>query len=88
MKEKINEEVSVVMYYSAKQKKFVPKMLHWKQKDYFLGPVDFYHSFMEGRERQHVFELCDKETTLWFRLRMDSLNLHWTLEAIHDGLAT
>lgn len=85
MKEKINEEVSVVMYYSAKQKKFVPKLLNWKNKDYFLGAVDFQHSFMEGRERQHVFELCDKETTLWFRLRFDSSNLHWTLEAIHDG---
>lgn len=87
MKEKINEEVSVVMYYSAKQKQIKPYQLHWQNKDYSLGKVDYYHSYMEGRDRQHIFELTDKESTLWFRLRLDSSNLHWYLEAIHDGLA-
>jgi hypothetical protein len=42
---------------------------------------------MEGQERQHIFELCDTEATLKFRLRLDCLNLHWILEEIHDGLA-
>lgn len=85
MKEKINEEVSVVMYYSAKQKRPVPYLLHWQNKDYSLGQVDYYHSYMEGQERQHIFELVDREEALWFRLRLNSKNLHWTLEAIHDG---
>jgi len=88
MKEKINQDVSVVMYYSAKHKKVVPHLLHWQSKDYMLSEVDYYHSYMDGRERQHIFELVDKESTLWFRLRLNSLNLHWTLEAIHDGLAS
>lgn len=87
MKEKINEEVSVVMYYSTKQKRVAPHLLHWQNKDYSLGQVDYYHSYMEGQERQHIFELVDKSSSLWFRLRLDSSNLHWTLEAIHDGLA-
>lgn len=87
MRQKINEEVSVVMYYSSKQKLAVPYLLHWQNKDYSLGKVDYYHNYMEGREKQHIFELVDKENTLWFRLRLDSSNLHWTLEAIHDGLA-
>ncbi len=87
MKEKIDEEVSVIMYYSAKDKHAVPYLLHWQNKDYKLGPVDFYHSYLEGREKQHIFELVDKQQTLWFRLRLDSANLHWTLEAVHDGLA-
>lgn len=85
MKEKINEEVSVVMYYSAKQKRVIPHHLVWQNKDYFLGKVGYHHSYMEGRERQHIFELIDKESTLWFRLRLNGGNLHWTLEAIHDG---
>ena len=88
MKEKISEEVSVVMYYSSKHKSVVPYLLHWQSKDYSLGKVDYYHSYMEGQERQHIFELTDKESTLFFRLRLDGSNLHWTLEAIHDGLAT
>ncbi len=88
MREKVNQEVSVVMYYSAKKKQAVPHMLYWQNKDYMLGKVDYYHNYMEGREKQHIFELCDKDTSLWFRLRLDSSNLHWTLEAISDGLAT
>jgi hypothetical protein len=87
MKEKINEEVSVVMYYSAKKKQVVPHLLHWQNKDYLLDKVDYQHSYMEGQHLQHIFELVDKEQSLWFRLRLDSSNLHWTLEAIHDGLA-
>lgn len=88
MREKINEEVSVISYYSARHKRFVPHLLHWQNKDYALGKVDYYHSYMEGRERQHIFELADREETIWLRLRLDGSNLHWVLEAVHDGLAT
>ncbi len=85
MRQQINAEVSVVMYYSAKKKRVVPHLLHWQNKEYLLNKVSYYHSYMEGRERQHIFELVDIDNTLWFRLRLDSSNLHWTLEAIHDG---
>lgn len=88
MREKINEEVSVVSYYSSARKRFVPHLLHWQNQDYTLGKVDYYHSYMEGRERQHIFELADKAETIWFRLRLDGSNLHWVLEATHDGLAS
>jgi hypothetical protein len=87
MKQTIDEEVSVVMYYSASLKQAVPYIMHWQNKDYKLSAVDYYHNYMQGRDRQHIYELVDKEETLWFRLRLDSSNLHWTLEAIHDGLA-
>ena len=87
MKQRVDEEVTVVMYFSAKKRKLIPYRLSWNNRDYDLGPVDYYHSYLVGRERQHYFELCDKELTLKFRLRMDGLNLHWTLEEIHDGLA-
>lgn len=86
MKEKIDEEVSVMLYYSAKKKIVVPYLLYWQNKDYRLGSVDYYHCYREGQERQHIFELCDKDSSMFFRLRLDSSNLHWTLESIHDGL--
>lgn len=86
MKQRIDEEVSVVMYYSASLHQAVPFRLHWQGRDYRLSAVDYHHSYMEGRERQHIYELVNQEQTLWFRLRLDSSNLHWTLEAIHDGL--
>lgn len=86
MKQKINEEVSVIMYYSAKRKHAVPYIVHWHGRDYPVGKVGYYHNYLEGRERQHIFELVDKEESMWFRLRLDGSNLHWTLESIHDGL--
>lgn len=85
MREKVNQEVSVVMYYSSKRKHAVPYLLNWQNKDYHLGKIDYYHAYMEGRDKQHIFELTDKEESLWFRLRLDSSNLHWTLEAVSDG---
>ena len=88
MREPINQEVSVVMSYSARAKRAQPYLLNWQNKDYYVGKIGYYHSYMEGAERQHIFELVDKEETLWFRLRLDGSNLHWTLEAIHDGLAS
>lgn len=87
MREKIDEEVGVVMYYSAKHKAAFPHQVSWRGKDYIMGKVDYYHSYMEGSDKQHVFELVDRDLSLWFRLRLDSSNLHWTLEAVHDGLA-
>jgi hypothetical protein len=66
---------------------FVPWRLSWKNRDYELGPVDYKHSYMDGQERQHIFELCDVDKTIWFRLRLDTHNLHFFLEATHDGLA-
>jgi hypothetical protein len=87
MKQAVNEEITVVMYYTVKKRKLIPYRLSWNNRDYELGDVDYYHSYMEGQERQHIFELSDKEQTIKFRLRLDSLNLHWVLEEIHDGLA-
>jgi len=88
VKEKINEEVSVVMYFSARKKNAQPRIISWQNKEYIVDTISYYHSYLEGRERQHIYELVDKEQRLWFRLRLDGGNLHWTLEAIHDGLAT
>ena len=86
MRQQIDEEVSVVVYYAAKYKRTIPYLLHWQGRDYYLGEVDYYHTYPEGRDKQHVFELADKEQAIWFRLRLNSANLHWTLEAVHDGL--
>jgi len=88
MREKINEEVSVVMYYSSKQRTAKPHLLSWQNKDYPLGKVDYHHVITDGRTPHHIYEMCDKEQTIWFRLNLDTSNLHWLLEAVSDGLAS
>jgi predicted glycoside hydrolase/deacetylase ChbG (UPF0249 family) len=87
MKEKIDEEVSVVMYYSATRRHAQPHTISWKSKDYKVGKIGYHHTVKDGATLHHIYELVDKEGSLWFRLNLDTSNLHWTLEAIHDGLA-
>lgn len=87
MREKINEEVSVVMYYSAKQRQAAPRVIRWQNSDYSVGKIGYHHTVKDGRTMHHIFELVDKDNQLWFRLNLDTSNLHWQLEAISDGLA-
>jgi len=87
MREKINEEVSVVMYYSSKKRLATPHLVSWQNKDYLVGKIGYHHTVKEGATLHHIFELVDKEGTLWFRLNLDTSNLHWMLEAVSDGLA-
>jgi hypothetical protein len=75
MREKINEEVSVVMYYNSRRKVAKPHLMSWQGKDYILGKVDYHHQVTEGRTLRHIYELCDKEKTMWFRLALDTSNM-------------
>lgn len=87
MREKINEEISVVMYYSARKRLAVPYLINWQNREYMVGKIGYRHTIRDGQTLHHIFELVDKENTLWFRLNLDTGNLHWTLEAISDGHA-
>lgn len=87
MREKINEEVSVVMYYSARKRLALPHLISWQNREYSVGKIGYHHTIREGQTLHHIFELVDKQQTLWFRLNLDTSNLHWKLEAISDGLS-
>ncbi len=88
MREKINEEVSVIMYYSARKRQATPHLISWQNREYKVGKIGYHHTIKEGNTLHHIYELVDVEETLWFRLNLDTSNLHWNLEAISDGLAT
>jgi hypothetical protein len=85
MREKIDEEVSVVMYYSAKKKMALPHIISWRGEEYSVGEIGYHHKVNDGKVLHHVFEFADKATSYWFRLNFNTDNLHWTLEAISDG---
>lgn len=86
MREKINEEVSVVMYYNARLRRPVVHAINWQNKKYLAGKQGYHHTVRDGQTLHHIFELVDREETIWFRLNLNTDNLHWTLEAVHDGL--
>jgi len=87
MREKINQEVSVVMYYSARKRQALPHLISWQNKEYRVGKIGYSHAVYEGATLHHIFELVDVEETLWFRLKFNTSNLHWVLDEVSDGLA-
>lgn len=87
MREKINEEVTVIMVYSARKRTAMPYLLSWQNKEYKVGTIGYHHKIYEGRVAHHIFELVDIDNTLWFRLNLNTDNLHWILETITDGAA-
>jgi hypothetical protein len=88
MREKINEEVSVVMYYSARKRIGLPHTISWQNTEYSVGKIGYHHKIMDGKVMHHIFELVVKDKPLWMRLNFNTDNLHWTLEAVSDGLAS
>jgi hypothetical protein len=88
MTEKIDEEVSVVMYYSAAKKYACPHIINWRNKQYDVGKIGYYHKIKDGVTIHHIYELVDKSESLWLKLDLNSDNLHWKLEAISDGNAS
>jgi hypothetical protein len=85
MLEKIDEEVSVVLVYSARHRRVVPYTISWRNTDYRVGKIGYHHCVNNGQTLHHIFELVNQEQSIWFRLNLDTSNLHWRLEAIHDG---
>lgn len=85
MREKINEEVSVVMVYSARKRHAQPHIIGWQNREYKVGQIGYHHTVKDGAVLHHIYELTDKAETLWFRLNFNTNNLHWVLEAVSDG---
>jgi hypothetical protein len=87
MREIINQEVSVVSYFSAKKKLSLPHIISWGGKEYAVGKIGFHHTVRHGDTLHHIFELVDGDEQLWMRLNLDTSNLHWMLEVVSDGNA-
>jgi len=84
MTQKISEPVSVSFTFDSLRRKVYPKWLVWNGKLYAIKKIGLHHTYREGRSLFHVFSVVS--TTLFFRLILDTENLHWRLEEISDGL--
>ncbi len=80
MRPGLNEPVAVLSIYSEKKKIFKPAILTWKNIDYRLGKIDFYHKTKKGATTLHHFSLADKEESIYVKLVFDANSLNWTLE--------
>jgi len=84
MIEKISIPVSVSLSFDSKRRKVIPKWIIWNDRLYPIVKIGLHHTFREGRVLYHVFSVVSK--TLFFRLVLNTENLHWKLEEISDGL--
>jgi len=84
MNQKISSLVSVSFTFDSQKKKAFPKALVWNGRLYPVVKVGLHHTYREGRTLYHVFSVVSK--TLFFRLVLNTENLHWILAEISDGL--
>lgn len=81
----VNEQVNVITVFSPKVKGAMPYRLRWKQRVYCITKLGLHHSYREGRVLFHIYEVTDGN--LSFRLKLNTENLLWFLEAVSDGTA-
>lgn len=85
MNEIINEKVSVICSYNRETGLVMPRKIHWQGRDYLIKKLTYCHKIRQGRTLLHVFHVTDG--MMDFCLRLDTNNLHWTLEEVCDGTA-
>ena len=80
---KLNIPVSVTLAYDHKNRKVFPKWIIWNNRLYPVVKVGLHHTYRQGCTLYHVFSVVSK--TLFFRLVLNTENLHWRLEGITDN---
>ncbi len=84
MIQKLSDPVSVQMVYDHLQHKVNPQQLLWHGKVHKISQVGLHHTYRDGQTLIHIFSVTS--LNLFFRLKLDTSNLFWTLEEISDGL--
>jgi len=84
MLETISEPISVSFTFDSKKKSVKPRALVWGGKLHAVNKVGLHHKFKKGRTLFHVFSVASNTT--FFRLILNTDNLHWKVEEISDGI--
>lgn len=71
------------MVFDHKRRSVYPKYILWEGKNYQVTKIGLHHTYRLGRTLYHVFSV--DTPTLFFRLVMNTDNLHWSVEEIADG---
>jgi hypothetical protein len=82
MNTSINEPISVITLYDAKNNMIMPKKIKWQNREYLISKLAYHHKTRTGRNIIHIFHVTSGGID--FRLRLDTESLYWTLEEIYD----
>lgn len=83
---KLDESISVSFTFDSEKRLIGPRALIWNRRLYAIKKVGLHHKFRQGRTLFHVFSVVSGD--MFFRLVLNTDNLHWRLEEISDGLPT
>jgi len=75
--------VSVQLVYDHRQHTVIPRQIFWDGRVIRIAKVGLHHTIREGRTLFHIFSVTSND--LFFRLKLNTENLFWTLEEIADG---
>ena len=84
MIQKISAPVSVQLVYDHRLHSVTPRQILWDGRVIRIAKVGLHHTIREGRTLFHIFSVVSND--LFFRLKLNTENLFWTLEEIADGL--
>jgi len=84
MIQRINESVSVTTFFNHQDKSIFPKAIIWHNHSYPVTKLGLHHTYRLGSTLYHIFSVISR--SYFFRLKLDTTNLHWVLEEISDGL--
>ncbi len=84
MIQKISAPVSVQLVFDHRHRSIAPRQIMWDGRVIRIAKVGMHHTVREGRTLFHIFSVVS--ANLFFRLRLDTDTLFWTLEEIADGL--
>jgi hypothetical protein len=80
---KINQKISVLTIFNADTNNIAPHMLKWNNRKYPITQVGLHHTIHLGKTLHHIFSVTSGTT--YFRLNLNTDNLHWILEEIESG---
>lgn len=84
MIEKVSVPVSVGIAFDSERRRVIPRWVVWNGRTYPVVKLGLHHTYREGRILYHVFSVAAK--AMFFRLILNTENLHWKLEQISDGM--
>lgn len=78
-----NSKPATVLFYSDIKRRIFPYSLTYRQQTYKIDHLGLHHTSRTGQTLFHIFSVSSGH--LFFRLKLNTNNLLWTLEEVADG---
>lgn len=82
----INEKIAVITSFDPYTGNVFPHKIKWQGRVYKIIKTGFHYPMRQGRKLLHYFGVVSENNTS-FKLKLDTDNLHWTLEEVVDEFA-